>query len=68
LQEISGDIDPSVLEEIQAAIAYDLTYLDLTVSSVAGRELIEQFMAGEMDIIPEALKAAQLLVDIILDD
>jgi hypothetical protein len=68
LQELSADIDPSVLEEIQTTIAYDITYFDLVASSMAGRELNEQFEAGEMDILPEALEAAQLLVNIIQGD
>ncbi len=68
LQEFSDDIDPVVLEEIRTAIAYDITYFELAFSPRAGMELDEQFKAGEMDIMPEALEAAQLLVDILLSD
>jgi hypothetical protein len=68
LQEFSDEIDPLVLEEIQATIAYDITYFELAISSQAGRELNELFTSGEMDITPEALEAAQLLVDIIMGD
>ena len=68
LQEFSDDIDHVVLEEIRTAIAYDITYFELAFSPRAGMELNEQFEAGEMEIIPEALEAAQLLVDITLSD
>jgi len=68
LREAASDLDPAVVEEVQAAIARDIAFLEAAAGPGAGFELIEQFEAGEIEASPEAIEAARFLVDLLLGE
>ena len=68
LREAASDLDPAVVEEVQAAIARDIAFLEAAAGPEAGFELIEQFEAGEIEASPEAIEAARFLVDLLLGE
>jgi hypothetical protein len=68
LCETASDLDPVVVEEVQAAIERDIAFFEATASPGAGSKLIEQFEAGEIEASPEAVEAARILVDLILGE
>ena len=68
LHEAASDLDPAVVEEVQAAIARDIALFEAAAGPEAGFELIEQFEAGEIEVSPEAVEAARILVDLILEE
>jgi hypothetical protein len=66
LREAASDLDPAVVEEIQAALARDIAFFEAAAGPSAGTKLIEQFEAGEIEADPEAAEAARFLVDLLL--
>jgi hypothetical protein len=68
LREAANDLDPAVVEEVQAAIARDMALFEAAADPEAGFELIEQFEAGEIEANPEAVEAARILVDLLLGE
>ncbi|MDY7079570.1 MAG: hypothetical protein SXV54_22020 [Chloroflexota bacterium] len=66
LREAAGDLDPAVMEEIQAAIARDVAFFEAVDAGGAGPDLLEQLQAGEIEASPEAVEAARVLVDLLL--
>ena len=56
-----------MVEEVQAAIARDIALFEAAAGPEAGFELIQQFEAGEIEASPEAVEAARILVDLILE-
>jgi hypothetical protein len=68
LRKAASDLDPAVVEEVQAAIARDIAFLEAAASPEAGHELLEQFEAGEIEASPEAVEAARILLDLILGE
>jgi hypothetical protein len=68
LREAASDLDPAVVEEVQAAIARDIAFFEAAASLEAGFELIEQFEAGEIEASPEAIEAARFLVELLLEE
>jgi hypothetical protein len=68
LREAASDLDPAVVEEVQAAIARDIAFLEAAAGPEAGLELIEQFESGEIEASPEAIEAARFLVDLLLGE
>jgi hypothetical protein len=68
LYETASDLDPVVVEEIQAAIERDIAFFKATAGLGAGSKLIEQFKASEIEASPEAAEAARILVDLLLGE
>jgi hypothetical protein len=68
LPEMASDLDPAVVEEVQAAIARDIALFEAAAGPEAGAKLIEQFEAGEIEASPEAVEAARILVDLLLEE
>jgi hypothetical protein len=68
LREAASDLDPAVVEEVQAAIARDIALFEAATGPGAGFELIQQFEAGEIEASPEAVEAARILVDLLLGE
>ncbi len=68
LREAASDLDPAVVEEVQAAIARDIAFFEAAAGPEAGYELIEQFEAGEIEASPEAIEAARFLVELLLEE
>jgi hypothetical protein len=68
LREAASDLDPAVVEEVQAAIARDIAFFEAAAGPEAGTKLIEQFEAGEIEASPEAIEAAHILVDLLLGE
>jgi hypothetical protein len=66
LREAASDLDPAVVEEVQAAIARDIAFFEAAAGPEAGAKLLEQFEAGEIEASPEAVEAAHILVDLLL--
>ena len=68
LREAASDLDPAVVEEVQAAIARDIAFFEAAAGPEAGFELIEQFESGEIEASPEAIEAARFLVELLLEE
>ena len=68
LREAASDLDPAVVEEVQAAIARDIALFEAAAGPEAGMKLVEQFEAGEIEASPEAVEAARTLVDLLLGE
>ena len=68
LREAPSDLDPAVVDEVQAAIARDMAFFEAAAGPDAGVELLEQFEAGEIEVGPEATEAARILVDLLLGE
>ena len=68
LREAASDLDPAVVEEAQAAIARDIAFFEAAAGPEAGTKLIEQFEAGGIKASPEAIEAAHILVDLLLEE
>jgi hypothetical protein len=66
LLESASDLDPAVVEGVQAAIARDITFFEVAAGPAPGYELLDQLEAGEIEASPEAIEAARTLVSWIL--
>lgn len=79
LREIADDLDPVVVERVQDAISRDITFLetwsalqtqklDQEESIAKIQELILQFNSDTLQASPEAVKAADILVKLVLGE
>ena len=70
LDDVAGDLDPTVVEEVRAAIARDIALFEVaaTENPPNYNELIEQFKAAELEASPEAIEAARFLVELLLGE
>jgi hypothetical protein len=68
LREAASDLDPAVVEEVQAAIARDIAFFEAAAGPEAGAKLLEQFEADEIEASPEAVEAAHFLVAVLLEE
>jgi hypothetical protein len=68
LREAASNLDPAVVEEVQAAIARDIAFFEAAAGPEAGAKLIEQFEADEIEASPEAFEAARFLVALLLEE
>lgn len=68
LQEISGDIDPATIEELQAAIAYDIHFFEMIHNHETRHQLYTQFIAGDLNIRAGTTEAARILENLILGE
>jgi hypothetical protein len=67
LRGAASDLDPAVVEEVQATIARDIALFEAAAGPEAGFELIEQFEAGQIEASPEAIEAARILAKLLLE-
>ena len=63
------DLDPTVVAQAQAAIARDVAFFEAVQAGQVERTQIEQqFQDDQLQASPAALEAANILVDLLLDD
>jgi hypothetical protein len=68
LQEISHDLDPTILDMLQIAIAEDVIFFEMIYQKENRQELLDQYLTGELEIRSGTIDAARLLVDLILGE
>ena len=68
LQEVSRDIDPATIKEVQVAIAEDIRFFEMIHSRETRDQLLQQFLVGEIEIRAGTNEAAQILVNLVLGD
>lgn len=68
LQDISTKIQPETVERVQIAIAEDILFFQGVCSQETGKDLIEQFLAGEIEIKAATIEAARILVNLVLGE
>jgi hypothetical protein len=68
LREVSRDIDPATIKEVQVAIAEDIRFFEMIQSRETRDQLIQQFLVGEIEIRAGTVEAAQVLVNLVLGD
>jgi hypothetical protein len=68
LQEISHDLDPTILDMLQIAIAEDVIFFEMIYQKENRQDLLDQYLIGELEIRSGTIDAARLLVDLILGE
>ncbi len=68
LQELSVDMDPATVDLVQGAIAEEIQFFEMLHNQETQVQLIQQFLAGEIDIRAGTSEAAQILVNLVLGE
>ena len=68
LQELSHDLDPTLIDMLQIAIAEDILFFEMICQKENRQELLDQYLTGELEIRSGTLDAARLLVNLILGE
>ncbi len=68
LQEVSMDIDPATVGRIQIAITEDIEFYEMLHHQETRNQLLERFLAGEIEIRAGTIEAARILVNLILGE
>jgi hypothetical protein len=68
LQEVSHDIDPTLIDRVQVAIAEDMLFFDMIYNHKNRRQLLDQYLMGKLDIKAGTIEAARVLVNLILGE
>ena len=68
LQEVSRDIDPATIEEVQIAIAEDIRFFEMIHCRETRDQLLQQYLIGEIEIRAGTNEAAQILVNLVLGE
>jgi hypothetical protein len=68
LQEVSVDIDPATVDLIQIAIAEDIQFFEMLHNQETRNQLLERFLAGEIEIRAGTIEAARILVNLVLGE
>jgi hypothetical protein len=62
LGDLSADLDPRTVQEVEAALAQDLALLEAVAEGEGGADLLREFEAHELEVGRDAVEAARFLV------
>lgn len=68
LREISTDIEPSTVDMVHVAIAEDILFFEMVCNNETRDQLLEQFLAREIEIRAGTIEAARILVNLVLGE
>lgn len=68
LQEVSQDFDPAVVEMVQIAITEDILFFEMISSQDNPKQLLNQYISGELELKTGTIEAARILVNLILGE
>jgi hypothetical protein len=68
LQEISHDVNPAIVDMIQVAIAEDILFFEMISNQENRKQLLDQYIAGELELKSGTIEAARILVNLILGE
>jgi len=68
LQEFSSSIHPAIIEKVQDAITEDILLFEMLHNEETRDQIIDKFLAGEIEIRAGTTEAAQILVNLVLGE
>ena len=68
LQKVSHDFDPAKVEMVQIAIAEDILFFEMISNQENRKQLLNQYLSGELALKSSTIEAARLLVNLILGE
>ena len=68
LQKVSQDFDPAVVEMVQIAITEDILFFEMVSNQENRKQLLNQYISGELELKTGTIEAARILVNLILGE
>jgi hypothetical protein len=68
LQEVSTDLDPTIIIRVQAAIAEEFLLCEMLHSQETRDHLLETFLAGKIKISTGTIEAVRIPVNLVLGE
>lgn len=68
LHEISHDFDPAIVDMVQVAIAEDILFFEMISNQENRKQLLHQYISGELELKTSTIEAARILVNLILGE